>query len=45
VSKEENLLPCTTEWDKSVYFTPSNLLSKTIAKMKHLTNEKEMEFL
>ena len=24
VSREENFLPCSTEWDKSVYFTPSN---------------------
>ena len=24
VSREENSLPCSTEWDKSVYFTPSN---------------------
>ena len=24
VSREENFLPCSTEWDKSGYFTPSN---------------------
>ena len=24
VSREENFLSCSTEWDKSVYFTPSN---------------------
>ena len=24
VSREENSLSCSTEWDKSVYFTPSN---------------------
>ena len=23
VNREENFLPCSTEWDKSVYFTPS----------------------
>ena len=35
VSREENFLPCSTEWDKSVYFTPSNLLPKSVVKMKH----------
>ena len=39
VSREENSLPCSTEWDKSVYFTPSNLLPKSVVKMKHLTRE------
>jgi len=39
VSREENVLPCSTEWDKSVYFTPSNLLPKSVVKMKHLTRE------
>lgn len=39
VSREENFLPCSTEWDKSVYFTPSNLLPKSVVKMKHLTRE------
>ena len=37
VSREENFLPCSTEWDKSAYFTPSNLLPKSVVKMKHLT--------
>ena len=35
VSREENSLSCSTEWDKSVYFTPSNLLPKSVVKMKH----------
>ena len=35
MSREENFLPCSTEWDKSVYFTPSNLLPKSVVKMKH----------
>ena len=39
VSREENSLPCSTDWDKSVYFTPSNLLLKSVVKMKHLTRE------
>ena len=39
VSREENSLSCSTEWDKSVYFTPSNLLPKSVVKMKHLTRE------
>ena len=39
VSREKNFLPCSTEWDKSVYFTPSNLLLKSVVKMKHLTRE------
>ena len=39
VSREEKSLPCSTEWDKSVYFTPSNLLPKSVVKMKHLTRE------
>ena len=39
VSREENSLPCSTEWDKSGYFTPSNLLPKSVVKMKHLTRE------
>ena len=39
VSREENSLPCSTEWDKSAYFTPSNLLPKSVVKMKHLTRE------
>ena len=39
VSREENFLPCSTEWDKSAYFTPSNLLPKSVVKMKHLTRE------
>ena len=39
VSREENFLPCSTEWDKSVYFTPTNLLPKSVVKMKHLTRE------
>ena len=37
VSREENLLPCSTEWGKSCYFTASNLLPKSVVKMKHLT--------
>ena len=39
MSREENSLPCSTEWDKSVFFTPSNLLPKSVVKMKHLTRE------
>ena len=39
VSREENLLLCSTEWDKSCYFTPSNLLPKSVVKMKHLSRE------
>ena len=39
MSREENSLPCSTEWDKSGYFTPSNLLPKSVVKMKHLTRE------
>ena len=39
VSREENSLPCSTEWDKSVYFTPSNLLPKSVVKMRHLSRE------
>ena len=35
VSREENFLPCSTEWDKSVYFTPSNLLPKSVVKTRH----------
>ena len=29
VSREENILPCSIGLDKSVYFTPSNLLQMT----------------
>ena len=39
VSREGNLLPCSTEWGKSGYFTASNLLPKSVVKMKHLTRE------
>ena len=39
MSREENSLPCSTEWDKSGYFTPSNLLPKSVVKMKHLARE------
>ena len=39
VSREEKPLPYSTEWDKSCYFTPSNLLPKSVVKMKHLTRE------
>ncbi len=39
VSREENLLPCSTEWGKSGYFTASNLLPKSVVKMTHLTRE------
>ena len=39
VSREEKLLPCSPEWDKSCYFTPSNLLPKSVVKMKHLSRE------
>lgn len=39
VSREEKLLPCSPEWDKSCYFTPSNLLPKSVVKMRHLTQE------
>ena len=39
VSREEKLLSCSPEWDKSCYFTPSNLLPKSVVKMRHLTRE------
>ena len=39
VGREENSLPCSSEWDKSDYFAPSNLLPKSVVKMKHLTRE------
>ena len=39
VSREENSLSCSTEWDKSGCFTPSNLLPKSVVNMKHLTRE------
>ena len=39
VSRDGNSLSCSTEWDKSVFFTPSNLLPKSVVKMKHLTRE------
>ena len=39
VSREGNSLPCSTEWDKSCYFTPSNLLPKSVVKMRHLSRE------
>ena len=39
VSREENPLSCSTKWDKSGYFTPSNLLPKSVVKMKPLTRE------
>lgn len=43
VNREENILPCSAEWDKRVYFTPSNLLPKSVVKMKHLTREQRFE--
>ena len=39
VSREEKILPCSAEREKSCYFTPSNLLPKSVVKMKHLTRE------
>ena len=44
VSREENLLPCSTEWGKSCYFTASNLLPKSVVKMTHLTREQRYGF-
>ena len=39
VNREENPLQCSTEWGKCCYFTPSNLLPKSVVKMTHLTRE------
>ncbi len=39
VSREEKLLSCSPGWVKSCYFTPSNLLPKSVVKMRHLTRE------
>ena len=36
VSRDENSLSCSTEWGKSVYFTSSDLLPKSVVMMKHL---------
>ena len=49
VSREENLLPCSTEWDKSVYFTPSNHTitadnGKKIAKHQEIVEKLEISF-
>ena len=39
VSRDGNSLPCSTEWVKSCYFTPSNLLPKSVVKMRDLSIE------
>ena len=49
VSREENFLPCSTEWDKSVYFTPSNHTitadnGKKIAKHQEIAEKLEILF-
>ena len=49
VSREENLLPCSTEWDKSVYFTPSNHTitadnGKEFAKHQEIAEKLEISF-
>jgi hypothetical protein len=36
VSREDKLLPCSPECDKSCYFTPSNLLPKSVVKINGL---------
>ena len=49
VSREENFLLCSTEWDKSVYFTPSNHTitadnGKKIAKYQEIAEKLETSF-
>ncbi len=45
VSREEKILSYSPEWDKSYYFTPSNLLPTLVVKMKlHLTSEQTYGF-
>ena len=49
VSREENFLPCSTEWDKSVYFTPSNHTitadnGKEFAKHQEIAEKLEISF-
>ena len=49
VSREENFLPCSTEWDKSVYFTPSNHTitadnGKEFAKHQEIVKELQISF-
>ena len=39
MSREENFLPCSTEWDKSVYFTPSNLLPTSKVWIRKLSGK------
>ena len=48
VSREENFLPCSTEWDKSVYFTPSNHTitadnGKELARHQEIVYSKKIE--
>ena len=49
VSREDNFLPCSTEWDKSVYFTPSNHTitadnGKEFAKHQEIAEKLEISF-
>ena len=49
VSREENSLFCSTEWDKSVYFTPSNHTitadnGKEFAKLQEIAEKLEISF-
>ena len=49
VNREENFLPCSTEWDKSVYFTPSNHTitadnEKKFAKHQEIAEKLETSF-
>ena len=49
VSREENFLPCSTEWDISVYFTPSNHTitadnGKEFAKHQEIAEKLEISF-
>ena len=39
LSREENSLSCSTEWDKSVYFTPSNLLPTSKVWIRKLSGK------
>ena len=49
VSREENPLSCSTQWDKSVYFTPSNHTitadnGKEFAKHQGISEKLEISF-
>ena len=49
VSREENFLPCSTEWDKRAYFTPSNHTitadnGKEFAKHQEIAEKLEISF-